>query len=234
MRTPYRLLGIATLLIFLAIPLTGNSQTNELVRVGILVYEGVYNTEFVAPLDVFEHAAQHTGGRLQVFTVSPSFGSVTTAEGLRIFPQYSFMTTPAIDWLVVPSGKNYENDIKNKALVNWIRQAGLAAKVVHSNCWGAFLLAAAGLLDGKRATTYPDSYDQFAEMFPQVELRRGPRFVDDNGVVTSVGGVASYEAALYLLEKHFQAELARKVAIGLMIDWDLSTVAHEALPAASP
>ncbi len=73
------LLGFAVLM---------RSQPQRL-HVGIFVYEGVYNTEFIAPLDVLNHAATHTGGRLVVFTVSPRFGSVTTAEGLRVLPQYS-------------------------------------------------------------------------------------------------------------------------------------------------
>lgn len=192
----------------------------ERVRVGILVYDGVYNTEFVAPLDVFHHAATLSHGRLEVFTIALTFGRVTTAEGLRIFPDYSFTTTPPIDWLVVPSGKNYRSDVENPSLVAWIRQVGSKAKVVHSNCWGAFLLGAAGLLDAKQATTYPASLDEFARRFPQVTVRRDQRLVDDNNVVTSAGGVVSYDAALYLVEKYLGTELARKVAAGLVIDWD--------------
>ncbi|MFQ5777293.1 MAG: GlxA family transcriptional regulator [Terriglobia bacterium] len=205
----------------------------ERVRVGILVYDGVYNTEFIAPLDVFTHAATHTGGRLHVFTVSPEFGAVTTAEGLRVLPRYSFATSPPIDWLVVPSGENYKTDVKDKALVAWLRQVGQKAQVVHSNCWGAFLLGAAGLLDGKRATTYPPSLDQFARMFPTVEARRGVDFVDDNGAVTSAGGVTSYSAALYLVEKHWGARVARKVAEGLVIEWDLTREKYEAARSAA-
>lgn len=200
----------------------------ERVRIGILVYDGVYNTEFIAPLDVFKHAATHTGGQIEVFTVSPQFGAVTTAEGLRILPQYSFATAPAIDWLVVPSGRNYETDVQDETLVAWIRGIGSNAQVVHSNCWGAFLLGAAGLLDGKRATTYPPSLDQFARMFPAVDARRGLDFVDDNGAVTSAGGVTSYSAALYLVEKHFGRSVARKVAEGLVIDWDLRREKYDA------
>jgi transcriptional regulator GlxA family with amidase domain len=197
-------------------------------RVGILVYEGVYNTEFIAPLDVLNHAATHTGGQLVVFTVSPRLGSVTTAEDLRVLPQYSFSTAPAIDWLIVPSGANYRTDMENETLVAWIRATGRRAQVVHSNCWGAFLLGAAGLLDGKQATTYPQSLDEFAQRFPDVNVRRDLQLVDDNGVVTSAGGVVSYDAALYLVEKHFGAQVARKVATGLVIDWDARRAGYQA------
>lgn len=198
------------------------------VRVGILVYEGVYNTEFIAPLDVFNHAATHTQGGLEVFTVAPNFGRVTTAEGLRILPDYSFASTPPIDWLIIPSGKDYRADVENKALVAWIGEIGGRAQIVHANCWGAFLLGAAGLLDGKQATTFPPSLDEFAENFPGVNVRRDLRLVDDAGVVTSAGGVVSYDAALYLVEKHFGREVARRVADGLVIDWEARRASYRA------
>lgn len=197
-------------------------------RVGILVYNGVYNTEFIAPLDVFAHASVHTGGRLQVFTVAPTLGSVTTAEGLRILPQFSFATAPAIDWLIVPSGEHYRADSENPELVGWIGRIGRKSQVVHSNCWGAFLLAAAGLLDGRRATTYPQSLDEFAAAFPAIQVVRDQLLVDDDNFVTSAGGVVSYDAALYLLEKHFGMELAQKVATGLVINWDARRQAYTA------
>jgi len=205
------------------------------IRVAILVYDGVYNTEFIAPLDVFDHAGAHTNGRQEVFTVAPKLGSVTTAEGLRVLPQYSFLTAPAIDWLIVPSGKNYRSDVDDKALVGWIREVGRRAKVVHSNCWGAFLLGAAGLLEGRQATTYPQSLDEFAEMFPGVRVRRDRLIIDDNNVVTSAGGVVSYDAALYLVEKHFGADVASRVATGLVLDWEKPRVNYQsAAPATAP
>ncbi len=199
------------------------------IRVGILVYEGVYDTEFVAPLDVFRHAATYTSGRLEAFTVAPHGGAVRTAEGLRFQPDYSFRTAPIIDWLIVPSGKNSDTDMKDKKLVAWIREVGRRAQIVQSNCDGAFLLGAAGLLDGKRATTYPMSIDKFAATFAKIKVLRGPRFVDDNGTVTSPGGASSFEPALYLLGKHFGDLLSEKVARELLVDWNLEKIPHKVI-----
>ena len=190
------------------------------VRAGILIYDGVFNTEFIAPLDIFNHAQGRIPGRFQVFTVAPTREAVTTAENLRVLPDYGFDDAPTLDWLVVPSGENYLTDIKDKRLVDWISSAGERAQVIHSNCWGAFLLAAAGLLDGREATTYPSSFDEFAERFPKVKVRRDAQLVDDNGAVTTAGGVISYDGALYLIEKYYGLELARSLADGLVIDWD--------------
>lgn len=190
------------------------------VRVGILIYSGVFNTEFIAPLDVFNHAAGRAQGRLEVFTVAPGQGTITTAEGLRVLADYTFQNVPAIDWLIVPSGEKYRTDIQDETLVGWIRRVGEKASVVHSNCWGAFLLGAAGLLDGRQATTFPSSFDEFAKRFPKVKVRRDAQLVDDANVVTTAGGIVSYDGALYLVEKFFGIEVARGVAGGLVIDWD--------------
>jgi len=208
-----------TVLVLLALALLLPAQ-NHPIRVGILVYNGVYNTEFIAPLDVFDHAAGHTNGRLQVFTVAPEPGAITTVEGLRILPRYSFATAPDIDWLIVPSGENYRSDINDQTLVGWIRRVGGQATIVHSNCWGAFLLAAAGLLDGKQATTYPQSVEEFAQAFPRVNVVRDSLLVDDADAITSAGGVVSYDAALYIVEKQLGPEIAERVATGLVFDWE--------------
>lgn len=216
-------LSLAVLLLH---PAASAQSQSAPIRVGILVYEGVYDTEFIAPLDVFHHAGGLTGGKLLVFTVSPRAGTVRTAEGLRIQADYTFQNAPAIDWLVVPSGANYKTDQANPALVGWIRKVGRKSKLVHSDCWGAFLLGAAGLLDGKQATTFPASLDEFAQRFPRVQVRRDLKLVDDAGAVTSAGGDVSFDAALYLVEQHFSLDVARRVAAGLVIDWDTRRAAY--------
>ncbi len=219
--------------VFLGAPAPLAQTSGQPIRVAILVYDGVYNTEFIAPLDVFNHAETLTRGRIQVFTVAPSTGPVTTAEGLRILPQYSFANAPAVDWLILPSGANYHADIQNKALVGWIRDTGKRSQVVHSNCWGAFLLGAAGLLDGKQATTFPPSLEEFAQRFPAITVRRDAQLVDDRGALTSAGGVVSYDAALYLVEKQLGLELARRIAGGLVLDWDARRSLYASARAAS-
>jgi transcriptional regulator GlxA family with amidase domain len=163
--------------------------------------------------------------------VAPELGSVTTAEGLRVLPRYSFATSPEIDWLIVPSGEDYRTDINDEVLVGWIRRTGSQAAIVHSNCWGAFLLGAAGLLDAKQATTYPQSLEEFAQAFPRVKVRRDSLLVDDGGAVTSAGGVVSYDAALYIVEKHLGTDVAERVATGLVIDWKDRRADYESVSA---
>lgn len=192
-------------------------------RVGILIYDGVFNTEFVAPLDVFQHAEARTK-KVEVFTVAPHLGSVLTAEGLKVIPHRTFADAPNVDILVVPSGKHYEKDMHDRALVAWIRERSAKARIVHANCWGAFLLGAAGILDGRWATTFPADTSRLQKTFPRAIVKADANLVDDPGqsgqprLITSAGGVVSYDAALYLVEELLGPEVAENIAAGLVFD----------------
>ena len=191
-------------------------------RAGFLVVDGVYNSELMAPYDVFHHSPFHTGPLpgIEVFTVSPDGESVTTFEGLTLTPHYGFADVPEIDILVVPSAEgSMDRDLANREMMDWVRDTGEKARYVVSLCDGAFVLAAAGLLDGHVATTFPGDQDRFAEMFPQIDLRREPSFVHDGRTLTSQGGAKSYDVAMYLVDHLYGEEVARKVGRGLIIPW---------------
>ncbi len=189
--------------------------------IAFLVVDGVYNTELVAPLDVLEHARHYDSARaVEVLTVSPDGGPVTTAEGLRLQPDRSFESAGPIDVLVVPSARgSRDSDLENRELVEWVATAGGEARYVLSLCWGAFVLAEAGLLEGHALTTFPADYARFAERFPELDLRFNVSFVHDGARITSEGGVKSYDAAMYLADLLFGEDVAKAVGRGLLIPW---------------
>jgi transcriptional regulator GlxA family with amidase domain len=196
--------------------------TDRPLRAGFLIVDGVYNTELTAPYDVFQHTVAHTSPSpgIEVFTVSPDGGQVTTAEGLRIVPHYSFETAPPIDILVVPSGEHSRDaDRQNRDLIEWVRKTGAQAEFVISLCWGAFILAEAGILDGHSCTTFPGDYRVFAEAFPELDLRINVTFVHDGRVLTSEGGAHSFDVAMYLVDLLYGEEVARGIGQGLLIPW---------------
>ncbi len=191
-------------------------------RAGFLIVDGVYNSELVAPYDVFHHTVFHTKPRpgMEVFTVSPDGKPVKTIEGLTITPHHGFATAPPIDVLVVASAEgSMEKDLADEKLIAWVRATGQRALFVVSLCDGAFVLAKAGLLDGRAATTFPSDQDRFAGMFPKVDLRRGPSFVHDGRALTSQGGARSYDVAMYLVDHLYGEAVARGVGRGLVIPW---------------
>lgn len=187
---------------------------------GFVLVDGVYNTELTAPFDVFQHTSHHTKHGIEVFTVSPDGGVVTTAEGLRIQPDHSFETAPFPDILVVPSAENSRGtDRQNEELVAWVSRAGEQAGFVMSLCWGAFILAEADLLEGRAFTTFPSDYRSFAEAFPDLDLRVNVSFVHDDKAITSQGGARSYDAAMYLVDLLYGEATASGVGAGLLIPW---------------
>lgn len=191
-------------------------------RAGFLIVDGVYNTELMAPWDVFQHTVHHAQSPpgIEVLTVAPSSDPITTAEGLRIVPDYTFDNAPPLDILVVPSATGSRDDDRaNPDLIAWVREVGSRARLVMSLCWGAFILAEAGLLDGHACTTFPADYRRFAESFPSLDLRINVSFVHDGKVLTSQGGSRSYDAAMYLVDLLFGETTARGVGDGLLIDW---------------
>lgn len=191
-------------------------------RVGFLVVDGVYNTELTAPYDVFQHTHHHLAGGpgMEVFTVSPDGEAVTTAEGLRLLPDHGFDDAPEIDVLVVPSAEgSRDRDLDNEALIQWVRRTGERASLLVSLCWGAFVLAEAGLLDGRSATTFPADYSLFSRRFPEVSLRVNVSFVHDGTALTSEGGIRSFDVALYLVDLIYGEEVARNIGRGLLIPW---------------
>lgn len=199
-------------------------------NVAFLIMDGVYNTELTAPYDIFQHTRFRDGIKaMNVFTVANTHEPVISFEGLRMLPDYNYLTDklPHIDILVVPSAEHHlDTDLEDEAMIRFVRQVDSSAQFVTSHCDGAFVLAQSGILDGKTATTFPSDVDLFESMFPTLEVRRDVLFVHDDKYITSAGGARSFEAALYLCEYLYGDSIARSLAGGLVIDWELSSVPH--------
>lgn len=204
-------------------PILPDQQLN----VAFLIVDGVYNSELVAPMDILHHTVFHTEKGMKVFTVAPANEPITTFEGLRIIPDYSYLTDtlPQIDVLIVPSAEHsMDKDLEDEALIAFVRETGNQAKYVMSLCDGAFVLAKAGLVDGKESTTFPSDIERYRQTFPDLKVHQGVSFVHDGKLITSVGGAKSYDPALYLSEILYGRKAAEGLAKGLVIDWDLSTI----------
>lgn len=197
---------------------------SKILNVAFLIVDGVYNSELVAPMDIFQHTIFHTEHGMKVFTVAPDSLPVTSFEGLKIIPDYSFFhdSLPSIDILVVPSAEHsMDSDLENEELISFIKTTGERATYVMSLCDGAFVLAKAGLVDGKESTTFPSDIDRYRKTFPDLTVHDGVSFVHDGKLITSVGGAKSYDPALYLSELLYGNKAAIGLGKGLVIDWDV-------------
>jgi transcriptional regulator GlxA family with amidase domain len=190
--------------------------------VGILALPGVYNTEFVAPIDVFDHVRFHSQPQpgMKVVVISPRKMPIKTFEGVTFMPDYDLKEAPKLDILVIPSAEgNMGRDLEDAVLISKVRRRVEEASLVLTLCDGAFVLAATGWLDGKQATTFPGDCDAFAKRFPNVRVRRDVSWVRDGKFVTSAGGVESFHAALAVVEKLYGRKVADGVGKGIVFDW---------------
>ena len=181
-------------------------------RVGVVVFEGFLSIEVVAPMEVFTKATSERSLRFEVFTVGASVKPVRSHEGLLIQPRVSFASCPPLDILVVPSTLDMDSALADQALVAFIKERGARARYVASHCAGAFLLGKAGLLDGRRATTYIGGAEALRKMFPKARVEGDKQVVVDGNLVTSIGGAVSYEGSLALLERIAGPQTADRVA----------------------
>ncbi|MEO9570807.1 MAG: DJ-1/PfpI family protein [Polaribacter sp.] len=235
-------------LLFIAITLVGCNSKNVRVNkenqqvkifpklekgrynVGFLIMDGTFNTELTAPFDIFQHTVFRKNIKaMNVFTVANTDKPITTFEGMRILSDYNYLkdSLPKIDVLVVPSAKHHlDSDLDDTAMIDFVKQVDKEAKYVTSHCDGAFVLAKAGLLKDKVSTTFPSDIDKMRTMFPDLDIRKNLLFVHDGKYITSAGGAKSFEAALYLCEFLYGKDIAKSLAGGLVIDWNVDEVPH--------
>ncbi|GAK95318.1 hypothetical protein JCM19298_405 [Nonlabens ulvanivorans] len=105
-------------------------------NVGFLIMDGTFNTELTAPYDIFQHTRFRESVKpMNTFTVAQSTSMITTFEGLRLQPDYSFDNVPHIDILVVPSAEHHlDSDLENEELIKWVKKTGNKATYVTSHC----------------------------------------------------------------------------------------------------
>ena len=192
----------------------------ETINVGILLFDNVEVLDFAGPFEVFsrtrlqpgvEARRSEEGAPFQVFTVARTRDPITATGGLTVVPRHGFADAPRIDLLVVPGGFGTRRLLNDEETLGWIRRTAAAARQVTSVCTGALLLARAGLLQGRRATTHWASLDLLGSLDAGVTVERTSRVVDD-GVITSAGVASGIDMAFYLVESLFGREVADETA----------------------
>ncbi|WP_435214048.1 GlxA family transcriptional regulator [Streptomyces sp. bgisy034] len=174
-----------------------------------VLFDAVQSLDVTGPLEVFMGAEQHAPGTYRIRTASLDGAPVRTSSGLTLVPDQALDDPLAAHTLVVPGGQGTRTP--DPALVGWLREHGPRAERLVSVCTGAILLAAAGLLDGRRATTHWAYCDKLARDHPDVEVDPDPIYVRDGHVATSAGVTSGIDLALALVEE----DLGREVALGI-------------------
>ncbi|MBS1719581.1 MAG: DJ-1/PfpI family protein [Armatimonadetes bacterium] len=177
---------------------------------GVLIFDQAEELDLVGPWEMLTMWKQVAGGP-ECLIVAEKVGPVTCAKGLTLLPHASFDDCPTLDLLVVPGGRGTRREVHNPAILDFIRQRAEGCQLALSVCTGAFLLQAAGLLDGKRATTHWESLDRLRAL-PGVEVLE-ERFTVDGKIWTSAGVSAGIDMTLAAIAHLAGDEVAGKVQL---------------------
>lgn len=179
------------------------------INAGIFIFDGVEVLDFAGPFEVFSRTRLRPGTEsrrsedsapFEVFTIAATREPVRATGGLRVLPHHDFASAPRVDLLVIPGGFGTRPLLEDEATLDWIRRTAASARTVTSVCTGSLLLARAGLLAGRRATTHWGALDLLAGIDPTVTVDREARVVTD-GIVSSAGVAAGIDMAFAVVEQ---------------------------------
>lgn len=204
----------------------GHSNPNELaaettslkppdqgqIPVAFLISDGAVVIDFCGPWEVFQDVmipgTQEMPFRL--YTVAETKKPIRTSGGMQIVPDYTIQNAPPPKVIVIPAQSE-----PSAAILEWIRKSSKTTDVTMSVCTGAFVLAKTGLLNGKSATTFHGAFGRFAMKFPDVQLKRGARFVENGNLATAGGLSSGIDLALRVVERYYGREVAQKTAYNM-------------------
>ncbi len=191
---------------------------NKRLTAGILIYDNVDDLDFMGPLEVFTQVRLDEERRfaertpIEILLVAQKEELVRTFGGMLVAQDCTFEECPPLDILVVPGGMGERLENHNPAILGFIRSRAGEVKTLASVSTGSFLLAGAGVLDGRTATTHYQSIDRMKDSFPKVKVEEGVRFVEDGKIITSAGISSGIDMTLRLVAIHFGRDIARATA----------------------
>ena len=187
-----------------------NYKRDTKMRIAFYLQPGVEVLDFAGPMEVFAYAGY------EVFTVSKTKDPIISQGILKIIPDYDINNVPQADILAFFGG-NSSAASKSEEVINWVKSQQ-NIKYHFSVCTGAFVLAEAGILDGKSATTFHDALNTLEENYSKIKVLKDARFVDNGKVITTAGISAGIDGALHLVAKLNGLNAARRVAYYMEYD----------------
>jgi len=184
----------------------------------VLAVDGCQALDVLGPVEVFDHANDDVPGAYRIDVVGPaSGGTITMSNGVPLGVAPLPEPPPRHDTLVVAGGAGARAAVQDAAIVDWVDRAAQRARRTASVCTGAFLLAAAGILDDRRATTHWEWTEALGERYSRVRVEADPVYVRDGDVWTSAGVTAGMDLALALVEEDLGPQIALTVARRLVV-----------------
>ncbi|MAE96024.1 MAG: dimethyladenosine transferase [Deltaproteobacteria bacterium] len=182
---------------------------------GAILYEGFELLDLYGPLEMFGIL----GEELRIVTVADQAGPVASTPGVKTHADVSLAECPDLDLILIPGGLGTFPQLANQALLDFLRSRCPKAELTLSVCSGSALLAKAGLLDGRRATSNKIFFDAITAQGRDVDWIAEARWVEDGPFVTSSGVSAGTDAALAVIERLYGSERAEQIAVFTEYEW---------------
>jgi cyclohexyl-isocyanide hydratase len=193
-----------------------------MITIGILIFPQVEELDFVGPFEVLSYANKLQADSTKVLIVAENLQPVQAFNGLKIIPDTDFAGCPPLDILVVPGGKGRMKTMHDPIVRDFVLCQAKNARYVTSVCTGAFILAEAGLLHGRSATTYFTALPELAG-YPAIKAEKA-KVVQDGNVITSAGVSSGLELGFYVLTLLFGSDFAQEVANKIEYDIDVTKI----------
>ncbi len=193
-------------------------------NIGIYIYPQAEVLDFSGPFEVFSTASRLSASAdtFDVFLLGETQNTVKARGGYRVIPDYGFHNHPPIDVLII-SGGVHTAEMTKPAVLKWISQESQRAKLVASVCTGVFLLAEAGILSRQKVTTHWEDIPALQARYPNLDVQKNQRWVDEGNIITSAGISAGIDMSLHLVSKLCSRGLAEKTAKQMEFDWTGNT-----------
>ena len=183
-------------------------------RIGFLIFDDFQLLDAAGPIAAFEIAERYRPGAYQLAVLAKTSGTIKSSSGASMRAE---ALQNGFDTLVIAGGDGTRRAHRDDALLAYLRAAAPTTRRLTSVCSGAFVLAAAGLLDGRRATTHWSRTAEFAIQFPDVRLEPDRIFTHDGALWTSAGITAGIDLSLALIADDLGEDVARKTAQQLVV-----------------
>lgn len=192
----------------------------DLPTIGLLMYNGVLQSEVIATSDVFAKPTEEGEQIFNVITIAETENPITTEEGIRILPDYTFENCPKLEALFVPSAYDMYAQVHNEEIVNFIKEKNKETKYTVSNCAGAQLIGESGIADGHKIVTWIGGGEQLQKDYPELKVQNDSlvTYIKDGKFLSSNGNLASYISALNLVEIMTSPEHRKFVESYLYLD----------------
>jgi putative intracellular protease/amidase len=198
------------------------NQTTRPLTLGVILYPGFELLDVFGPLEMFTAVGRDL---LVAHIVAERAGPVPAGivpdgpVGPRVVAEFGFDDAPQLDLLLLPGGIGTFPELQNEKLMEFLRARSKRARVTTSVCTGSALLAKAGVLDGRRATSNKQYFGLAVAQSDKVTWIETARWVDDGAVVTSSGVSAGMDMALAVIARVFGADVAERIAVGTEYTW---------------